>query len=95
MARANDTRPASNRGDLDREAFLEMQQMDDEMAFDEFDNIEAMADAGSNARRPIPLWRLIEMYNEDRELRRETADFAGYYDDFEDAADQNHGRTSH
>lgn len=94
MARANDARHATEWDDLDREAFLEMQRMDDELVFDDFDTIEDLRDARAIKQTPTPLWRLIEMSNEDRDLRSEMADFADY-DEFEYTADQYNGRTSH
>lgn len=55
---------------------------------DDYNNDESIARDNLNEHRTmrrhdrVPLWRLIEMSSEDRELRMELADF-GDYDDFE------------
>lgn len=70
----------------DPEIELTMEMDDEELEFDELVEHEPLATpTPKNAAGPrdyVPLWRLIEMSQEDRSLRMELADFEDY-DDFE------------
>lgn len=83
MATPRDTEPVPEWVDDDPEIELTMEMDDEEIEFDEFseeeDDVEDKADS---ARDYVPLWRLIEMSQEDRSLKMELADFEDY-DDFE------------
>ncbi|HZD51954.1 MAG TPA: hypothetical protein VE175_02810 [Woeseiaceae bacterium] len=84
--------------DDDPEIELTMEMDDEEREFDEFsdEEDELVADAGRKdaARDYVPLWRLIEMSEEDRSLRMELADFEDY-DDLDGSDSDYAGGLSH
>lgn len=81
-----DTEPVPEWVEDDPEIELTMEMDDEELEFDEIVEHEPLATpTPKNAAVPrdyVPLWRLIEMSQEDRSLRLELADFEDY-DDFE------------
>lgn len=86
MATPPDNEPVPEWVDEDPEIELTMEMDDEEIEFDEFSGEEdaVVAKGGTNEtpRDYVPLWRLIEMSQEDRSLRMELADFEDY-DDFD------------
>lgn len=82
MATPPETEPVPEWVEDDPEIELTMEMDDEELEFDEFSegDEELVAKAGNNEspRDYVPLWRLIEMSQEDRSLRMELADFEDY-----------------
>ena len=82
----SDKEPVPEWVEEDPEIELTMEMDDEELEFDDLADDEALAVAkpkGAEAPQDyVPLWRLIEMSQEDRSLRLELADFEDY-DDFE------------
>lgn len=83
----SDKEPVPEWVEDDPEIELTMEMDDEELEFDELAGDEdlAMAKPKGSSEGPqdyVPLWRLIEMSQEDRSLRLELADFEDY-DDFE------------
>lgn len=68
----------------DPEIELTMEMDDEELEFDDLaadENVATPTAKGSGGPRDyVPLWRLIEMSQEDRSLRMELADFEDYDD---------------
>lgn len=82
-----DTEPVPEWVEDDPEIDLTMEMDDEELEFEDLADAENAATPraknGSDGPRDyVPLWRLIEMSQEDRSLRMELADFEDY-DDFE------------
>lgn len=81
-----DKEPVAEWVEDDPEIELSMEMDDEELEFDDLADNEGPAVArpgsGDGPRDYVPLWRLIEMSQEDRSLRLELADFEDY-DDFE------------
>lgn len=81
-----DTEPVPEWVEDDPEIELTMEMDDEELEFDDLVADEDVAVAKvkneGGPRDYVPLWRLIEMSQEDRSLRMELADFEDY-DDFE------------
>lgn len=81
-----DTEPVAEWVEDDPEIELTMEMDDEELEFDNLVEDEELSAArpknGDGPRDYVPLWRLIEMSQEDRSLRMELADFEDY-DDFE------------
>jgi hypothetical protein len=99
MATPPDTEPAPDWVDDDPEIELTMEMDDEELEFDAFspeeDDVIAKAKTVSEGPRDyVPLWRLIEMSQEDRSLRMELADFEDY-DDLDNHDGDYTGRLSH
>ncbi len=92
-----DTEPVPEWVEDDPEAELTMEMDDEELEFDELvedDELTAAPKAAAELRDYVPLWRLIEMSQEDRSLRMELADFEDY-DDFEKQDGDYAGGLSH
>ncbi len=79
-----DTEPVAEWVEDDQEIELTMEMDDEELDFEDLGEDEELSAAGlKNAdasRDYVPLWRLIEMSQEDRSLRMELADFEDYDD---------------
>jgi hypothetical protein len=84
MATPPETEPVPEWVDEDPEIELTMEMDDEELEFDEFSEEEKVGAKAVSAspRDYVPLWRLIEMSQEDRSLKMELADFEDY-DDYE------------
>lgn len=86
MATPPENEPVPEWVDEDPEIELTMEMDDEELEFDEFSDAEdalvVKAGNNDNPRNYVPLWRLIEMSQEDRSLKMELADFEDY-DDFD------------
>lgn len=81
-----ETEPVPEWVEDDPEIELTMEMDDEELEFDDLVEDEELSAArpknGDGPRDYVPLWRLIEMSQEDRSLRIELADFEDY-EDFE------------
>ncbi len=82
MATPPETEPVTDWVEDDPETVSTMEMDDEELEFEEFpeegDALVAKPGAGDTSRDYVPLWRLIEMSQEDRSLRMELADFEDY-----------------
>lgn len=82
MATPPDNEPVPEWVDEDPEIELTMEMDDEELELEEFSDAEdalvVKSDDNEAARDYVPLWRLIEMSQEDRSLKMELADFEDY-----------------
>lgn len=83
MIPLNDTQPEASRVDDDDREFFDLDPIDDDADFDGFDVETDDGDRPASNQVCVPLWRLIEIARENRDLKWSMADFADY-DDFED-----------
>lgn len=93
MATPPDSAPLREWVEDDPEIELTMEMDDEELEFDEFagdeDELVGSKPGAAAPRDYVPLWRLIEMSQEDRSLRMELADFEDY-DDIDGAGSLSH-----
>lgn len=78
MIPIDDIRPETDRVDDNDEEYFEMDPMDDDVIFDDFEIKNDQDDRQMVSPDRVPLWRLIEMDREDRHLKWTIADFADY-----------------
>lgn len=84
MATPHHSEPAPEWVEDDPEIELVMEMDDEELEFDEFsDEEDAVEEKAESPRDCVPLWRLIEMSQENRSLKLELADFDDYDDPYD------------